>query len=100
MGTTLIRILRAPFFLILLLASMPLVFFFFAWVTIGAWFQDLSGKAGITARGWVFAAFGFFVYTSLGLVLPAIIGSYLLGWVGAVITPIVLLAGIAYLGKW
>lgn len=98
---TLVRILRAPFFLISIAFSTMLVFFFFAWVSVGSWCEDALRWLGYRARPrWLPAALGLMTYVGLGIAGPAYLGAVILGWPGAVLGPVVALGAITILGRW
>lgn len=95
------RVLRAPFFLTTLLLSMLPVFFIFASVSMGAWFERALLLLGYQSRPrWLPAVLGVLGYTGLGVWGPAALGNQLLGWPGAILGPLLALGVIAVLGRW
>lgn len=97
----LLRIVRAPFFLLMLVISLIPVLFIFASVSVGSWAEELLHGIGYRARPrWLPAFLGVVGYSSLGVAAPAWLGSSLLGWPGAVLGPILTLGAIAILGHW
>ena len=98
---TLRRIVRAPFFITVLFLSMLPVVFLFAWVTVGAWFESLFRTLGLRSQPpWLPTVVGFAGYVGLGIVLPAHLGSTLVGWPGAILLPLLVLGSIAWFGRW
>ncbi len=96
-----VRILRAPFFLISLGLSLLPVFFVFASVSVGAWCEDALRLLGYRSKyGWLPALLGFVGYTGLGVAGPAYLGNVLIGWPGAILGPLIALGVIAVLGRW
>ena len=99
--TSLLKVLRAPFFLIGLAASMIPVFFIFAWVSVGSWCEDLLRLIGYQNRPrWLPPVLGVLVYAGLGIVGPALLGHWLIGWPGSILGPLIILGAIAKLGRW
>ena len=96
-----IRILRALWFIPVLALSFIPVFFFFAWVTVGAWFESILHAIGWRSLpGWIPAVLGFLGYAGLGIAGPAVLLSSLIGWPAYIIGPIATLIMIAIVGKW
>lgn len=96
-----VRIIRAPFFLISLLLSMIPVFFIFASVSVGSWCEDALHHLGFRSPPrWLPLVLGMIGYAGLGLAGPALLGRLLIGWPGAVIGPVLALGAIAVLGHW
>jgi hypothetical protein len=101
LGEVLARIVRAPFFVISLVISIPLALFFLAWVSVGAWCEDGMRWLGYRARPrGLPAVVGFVMYVGLGIAAPTILGWALLGWPGAVLGPVLALGAIVILGHW
>lgn len=99
--TMVMRVVRAPFFVVPLLLSMLPLFFIFASVSVGAWIEQLMFLAGFQAPPrWLPGALGMLSYTGLGIAGPAVLGNTLLGWPGAVLGPLLVLGLIAKLGRW
>src|SRR4051812_39819783 len=95
------RIIRAPFFLVGLAFSFILAAWFFSVATIGAWFDDLLWALGIRQRpNWIPLAAGIVGYTALGIALPIFVGLRLLGWPGALLGLLIVLATLAILDRW
>lgn len=92
---------RAPVFLFSLAVSMVFVFFIFAWVSVGAWCEDGLRALGFRQQPrWLPAILGVLGYATLGIVGPAWLGSWLIGWPGALFAPLLVLGLIARLGRW
>jgi len=101
LDSLIVRIVRAPFFVITLLLSMVPVFFIFASVSVGAWIEQALHIFGYRQRPlWLPAVLGVLGYTGLGVAGPALLGGNLLGWPGAVLGPLIVLGLIAILGRW
>lgn len=97
----LLRIVRAPFFLLALVASLVPVLFIFASVSVGSWAEDALHRIGYRIRPrWLPALLGFVGYSSLGVAGPALLGNLLIGWPGAVLGPVLTLGAIAAFGHW
>ena len=97
----LVRVLRAPVFLVGLALSFIPVFFIFASVSVGSGVEAAATRLGVNWRPrWLPGALGFAVYGLLGVAAPAMLGSRLAGWPGGVIAPLLVLGGIAVLGRW
>lgn len=95
------RLIKAPFFLAALLASMIPVFFFFAWVSVGAWAEAALRAIGYRERPWWLPAIlGFVGYGGFGVALPAYLGARLAGWPGGILLPLMTLGIVAILGRW
>lgn len=96
-----IRMLRAPLFLLSLLLSAVPVFFIFASVSVGSWAEDGLRWFGYRSKPrWLPAVLGFVGYTGLGVAAPAILGRSLIGWPGTILGPVLALGAIALLGRW
>lgn len=96
-----VRIIRAPFFMISLLVGAILTFFILAWVSVGGWCEDALRWLGYRERqSWLPAVFGMVGYVGFGIAAPAYAGWHLIGWPGAIVGPILALAAIAVLGRW
>ena len=99
--TVLSRIIRAPFFMVSLLISLIMAFWFFATVSVGAWCEDALRWLGYKSRPlWLPGVLGVIGYTGLGIVGPAYLGGLLIGWPGAILSPLLVLAAIAWFGHW
>jgi hypothetical protein len=98
---TMVRVIRAPFFLLNLLVGAALVCFFLAWVSVGDWCQDALRRLGYREHpDWLPGALGVAAYVSLGIAGPAYLGYTLVGWPGVIAGPLLALAIIAILGRW
>ncbi|GAB4470219.1 MAG: hypothetical protein Kow00124_06200 [Anaerolineae bacterium] len=100
-GAALLKVMRAPFFALNLLVGSILTVIVLASVTVGAWADGLLRLIGIRMRPhWLPAALGVVGYLGLGIALPAYLGSLLIGWPGAMLAPLLVLAGVVILGRW
>ncbi len=96
-----VHVLRAPVFFLSLAVSIMLALFFFAWVSMGAWCEDVLRWFGCGIRlRWLPGVLGFVGYVGLGLIGPIYLGEWLIGWPGAVLAPVFALGVIALLGRW
>lgn len=96
-----VRVVRAPLFLVGLALSFIPVFFIFASVSVGSWVEAAATRLGIGWRPrWLPGALGLTVYAVLGVAAPALLGARLAGWAGGVLAPLLVLGGIAVLGRW
>jgi hypothetical protein len=95
------KYVRAPLFFVNLLIGGILTFSILASVSIGAWIEDALRFTGYEAkRSWLPAIIGILLYLAVGLIGPIVLGNYLIGWPGAVITPVIIGLVIVYLGRW
>ena len=96
-----LRIIRAPFFLIQLALSWWVACGFFASVSIGAWCEDGLRLAGLRRHPvWLPGALGVAGYLLFGVALPIALGIRVAGAAGAVGLQLAVLALIAWIGKW
>ncbi len=96
-----VRVIRAPFFLLNLLVGTALVFFFLAWVSVGDWCEDGLHWLGYGEHPhWLPGVVGVAAYIGLGIAGPALLSYYLVGWLGVIVGPICVLVLIAVLGRW
>jgi hypothetical protein len=96
-----LRVVRVPVFVFNLLVGTSLVCFFLAWVSVGDWCEGGLHRLGYQERPhWLPGVLGILVYLGLGIVGPAYLGYYLVGWPGAIIGPLCTLVMIAILGRW
>ncbi len=101
LDSPLLRAARAPFFAIALLFSMLPVFFIFAWVSVGAWCEDVLHWLGYDTRPrWLPGVAGIAIYVGLGIAAPAYLGHLVVGWPGLIIGPVLVIAAISRLGHW
>jgi hypothetical protein len=92
---------RAIVFLVVLSVSFIPTLFIMASVSIGACIEEALRLVGLPPRrDWVMLAAGIFGYAGLGVAIPVYLGNLLAGWPGAILAPIMVLVGIAILGKW
>ncbi|NDJ36777.1 MAG: hypothetical protein GYB64_19155 [Chloroflexi bacterium] len=97
----LLKAVRTPFYLVVVAFSVLMTMPFFGSVTVGAWIED-----GLRTVGWqdppgiLLALLGVLAYLVVGLALPILAGARLLGPLGAVAALLLVLALIAYLGRW
>ncbi len=96
-----VRVIRAPFFLLNLLVGASLVCFFLAWISVGDWCEDVMCWLGYRERPhWLPGVVGVAAYTGLGIVGPAYLAHTLIGWPGVIAGPLFSLVMIAILGRW
>ncbi|MBN1313050.1 MAG: hypothetical protein JXB30_16680 [Anaerolineae bacterium] len=96
-----VRVIRAPFFVINFLVSAFLVAFFLAWVSVGDWCEVGLHWLGYQKHPyWLPGVVGFAAYFGLGVAGPAYLGCHLIGWPGVLAGPLCMLVLIAVLGRW
>jgi hypothetical protein len=101
MGSTIVRIIRAPFFFAIILLSLIPATFVIAVVSVGAWFEDGLHLLGLPPRqDWLPLVMGVIGYLVLGILVPVYFGNQLLGVSGAVMFPLAVLIVIALLDRW
>jgi hypothetical protein len=96
-----VRVIRAPFFVVNFLVSSLLVSFILAWVSVGDWCEE--GLCGVGYAGrpdWLPGLVGGTTYLGLGIIGPAYLAYHLIGWPGILAGPLCILIGIAVLGRW
>lgn len=95
------KLIRAFFFLPVLIISWWLAGGFFATVTIGAWVEDAAKALGFTTvPGWLLGSSGVLLYIVFGICIPAYLSSLYIGWVGIFGGPLLALGAIALAGRW
>jgi hypothetical protein len=96
-----VRVIRAPFFAINFLVSAFLVACFLAWVSVGDWCEEGLRVLGYQERPyWLPGVIGGTTYLGVGIVGPAYLAHYLIGWPGILVGPLSMLMVIAILGRW
>jgi hypothetical protein len=101
MENSMVRLIRAPFFILMVLLSLIPGAFICASVSVGAWFEDGLRLIGLPPRrDWIPLTLGISGYLLLGIVLPAYLGGRLMGISGAILFPLAVLIVIALLDRW
>jgi hypothetical protein len=101
MESIIVKVIRAPFFIAMILLTLIPATFICAAVSVGAWFEDGLRLIGAPPRrDWIPLMLGIVGYLVLGVVGPAYFGSQLLGVSGAVMFPLAVLILIALLDRW
>jgi hypothetical protein len=95
------RVIRSPLFVFNLLAGAGLVSFFLAWVSVGDWCEGGLRWLGYRGRPyWLPAVVGIVTYVGMGIVGPACLIRYFIGWPGLLLGPMCALVLIALADRW
>jgi hypothetical protein len=101
MESTIVKVIRAPFFIAMVLITLVPATVICAAVSVGAWFEDGLRLIGAPPRrDWIPLMLGIVGYLLLGVAVPAYFGSQLLDVSGVVMFPLAVLIMIALLDRW